>query len=406
MSDQEPFVIETCRWRHNKKSPVLLMIDDLCNTWVDTDGDGKAGPGEDWGAMGMKPGSAVEYLLNGILSRYPAVKTTFLVPVGVRVGVIRKSPIPVYSQPMDADPFIRDFFKSLHGDSRFELAYHGTHHGIPGDCAEDFIHEWRTYKNLDEALRTIEQGREIFYNAVGAYPVGGKYCGYHINEFSDQSIDLSGFAWWCKNSAGDPLKHSMDPTIVDMDDTPDISYFGSRQVVNIPDTLGGSLFNEVWRPSGRSPVKRGIKSLLKTHYITRAVKELKNLVDQGSVVSISEHIAPSRNDGRIQMPNIYTDQKSLLTIFEYVSGKPVWYCTGKELEAYVRARDFSQIEAAEAGTFQLTVKDSRIIGNTLSLKISGNHSHVLQPDGSQVPIADGIADIRVQAGTYHVKAEG
>lgn len=406
MSDSELLIVEKCKWRHNKKSPVMFMIDDLANTWVDTDGDGVAGPGEDWGAMGSKPGSAIAYLLSSILSRYPAVKTTFFVPVGVRAGVIAKSPIKVHSKPMDADVFIRDFFATLHQDPRFELAYHGTHHGIPGAATEDFVQEWRAYKTLDEALGTIAQGKEIFFNAVGEYPAGGKYCGYHCNDFSDQSIDLSGFTWWCRNSAGDPLKQKNGEGPLAIDALPDISYFGNRGVVNIPATVSGSLFNEAWFPSGASSLKRGIKRLIKSHYIARAEKTLDALIDEMRVISISEHIAPSRNDGKIQMPNIYTDQKSLLAIFAYLSKKPVWYCTGKELESYVRARDFAEIEVVEPKKFTVTVRDPRAAGNPLSLKIEGPYLQIVQPDGTTVPIVEGIADIRVQSGVYEVKSEG
>ncbi len=29
-------------------------------------------------------------------------------------------------------------------------------------------------------------------------PLGGKYCGYTSNEFSDSSIDKTDFLWWCR----------------------------------------------------------------------------------------------------------------------------------------------------------------------------------------------------------------
>jgi hypothetical protein len=406
MNDSLLLVIEKCKWYQNKISPVMFMIDDLANTWVDMDGDGLPGPGEDWGAMGMQPGSAVYYLLNEILSHYPQVKTTFFVAVGTRVGIVKDSTIPVYSNPMDNDPFMKDFFTTLQVDSRFELAYHGTHHGVPGCTADAFIQEWCSYKTLDEALGTIRQGKEIFFNAVGEYPTGGKYCGYHKNAFSDESIDLSGFSWWCRNSAVVYSKHKHKSSHKGYDLLPDISYFGAKSIVNIPATVRGSLFNEAWYPSGSNPLKRRIKTLIKSYYIHKGRVALNKLIKQGQVVSISEHIAPSRNDGRIQMPNIYTDKKSLLTIFGHLSALPVWYCTGNELAEYVRARDFSEIVAVDHETFKVLIKDPRIEGSTVSIKISGGYHHVVQPDGSMVLIAAEVADIHVMAGTYSVRTEG
>ena len=41
--------IEVCKWYQNADSPVLFMIDDLANLWVDINGDGKVDLGEDWG---------------------------------------------------------------------------------------------------------------------------------------------------------------------------------------------------------------------------------------------------------------------------------------------------------------------------------------------------------------------
>lgn len=195
MTNSKPLMIEKCKWYQNKRSPVMFMVDDLANAWVDTDGDGLQGPGEDWGAMGLQPGSALYYLLNEILSCYPQVKTTFFIPVGKRVGVVKESMISVYSWPIDEDDFIRDFFATLYSNPRFELAYHGTHHGVPGLTTDAFIQEWCSYDTLEEALQMIQQGKQIFFNAVGAYPTGGKYCGYkkiHFQTKASNCRDLPG----------------------------------------------------------------------------------------------------------------------------------------------------------------------------------------------------------------------
>ena len=56
---------------------------------------------------------------------------------------------------------------------------------MPGKAAKDFIQEWKSYKSLDEALATINGGKEIYKDDIGVFPDGGKYCGYISNEFSD-----------------------------------------------------------------------------------------------------------------------------------------------------------------------------------------------------------------------------
>ena len=37
------------KWKNNADSPVLFLIDDLANKWVDITNDGKIEPEQDWG---------------------------------------------------------------------------------------------------------------------------------------------------------------------------------------------------------------------------------------------------------------------------------------------------------------------------------------------------------------------
>lgn len=93
-------------------------------------------------------------------------------------------------------------------------------------------------------------------------------------------------------------------------------------------------------------------------------------------------------------------------IFAYLLPMSLWYCTGNELSQYVRARDFSEVAILDHKNFQILIKDPQIEGSTLSLKLSGGYHHVVQPDGSMVPVVAEVADIHVMVGIYTVKVEG
>lgn len=149
------------KWKNNADSPVLFFIDDLANKWVDINNDGKIKPEGDWGYAGFDENGAFHFLKKEILSVNYKIKTTFFVLTGKRTDIITNSKIKSITKPIDETNKSKDFFKTLHKDERFEIAYHGTTHGVPGKAAKDFIQEWLSYKSLDEALATIKRGKEI-----------------------------------------------------------------------------------------------------------------------------------------------------------------------------------------------------------------------------------------------------
>jgi len=51
------------KWKNNAEAPVLFLIDDLTNRWVDIDNDGKIKPEEDWGYAGFDENGAFHFLL-------------------------------------------------------------------------------------------------------------------------------------------------------------------------------------------------------------------------------------------------------------------------------------------------------------------------------------------------------
>jgi hypothetical protein len=99
--------------------------------------------------------------------------------------------------------------------------------------------------------------------------------------------------------------------------------FGSNLVVALPSTVHG-------------------------HFWER--RQIDELLAHGQVISIAEHIAPIRPDGRIQTPNIIDDMGELRRLFNYLSGKDIWYATGSEIASYVVAREHSLIyDVTDAG---------------------------------------------------------
>ncbi|MGG6433235.1 hypothetical protein ACPF7I_13605 [Anoxybacillus sp. D401a] len=401
-------MIEICKWKNNADSPVLFFIDDLANVWVDSNGNGQLDLGEDWGYWKYSQGSSMRFLEEQLLKQFPEVKVTFFVPVGERVGMIKNPTIKSISKKINSDQESIDFFRKVHEHPNYELAYHGTTHGIVGDTAKDFIQEWESYSSLEEALERIKEGKEIFKETVGEYPKGGKYCGYKSNEFSDDSIDKSGFLWWCRywnrGIIDDP---SCD--IGGNDRNPitnfDIKYFGKNNVIDIPSTVNGGLFNDILKPNYKS-IKGIAKILLKPFLLKRKLSQIDYLLKNNLIISIQEHIAPSRDDGRIQTPNIFSDLDSLKYIFNYLKNKNVWYCTGTELADYVTIRDSIKINVIEENKFVLKkLKDISRVKNkeiTISFNQSSKYKSVNTPLKSEIEICQGFCTIPVEEGIFHL----
>ncbi|MHA0857851.1 polysaccharide deacetylase family protein [Paenibacillus sp. CMAA1364] len=396
--------ISICKWYNNAASPVLLMIDDLANTWVDTTHHGILRSGDDWGYHKHEKDSSFRFLCEQILQVFPKVKVTFFVPVGIRVGMLLSPMHPQISLPINADENSKTFFKSIHEHPNYELAYHGTTHGQVGEHAIDFIQEWATFKTLDEAMDTIEEGIEIYQDAIGVRPQGGKYCGYTSNSFSDDSIDHSGFAWWCRYWNRGITDDAIDGDICGKDPNPitnlDVKRFGKHQVIDIPSTLNGALLNGVYQKG--MTLKGCVKRILKRPYIRWKLREVKYLLTHQLVISIQEHIAPSRNDGKRQSPNIFDDRDSLIGILQYLKDKDVWYCTGSELAQYVNVRDRVKVQLIKEDVFILehSVLYSEQV---ITLKMSVHKIlHIICPNEVIVDVRDGIVNIPVMEGQYSI----
>lgn len=391
--------IEICKWYKNVNSPVLFFIDDFANVWIDSNNNGEIDQGEDWGYAKFHENSSLNFLKNSILKNFISVKTTFFVPVGLRNGMLNNPKIGFYSKLINCDKETKEFFNSINKDEKFEIAYHGTFHNkLTSD--EKIIPEWVSYKNINEAIKVINNGKEIYKDVFGFYPRGGKYCGYATNEFSDESIDKTGFMWWCRkwNRGIYNLNKNLNPK-----ELFDITIFGENKLIDIPSTIDGGLFSGNLK-SNTKTLKGLVKSILKKKLLNKKLQQIDYLLDNKLIISIQEHIAPSRDDGKRQSPNIFDDRESLIYIFDYLKNKNVWYCTGTELAEYYWIRENIKIEIIDKYCFSIKkcyVKE--LVSNKVSIKINDEEvKEIMQPDGTKIHKNNNCFNLDIIEGNYTI----
>lgn len=397
-------MIKICKWKYNAMSPVMFMIDDLCNSWVDSNRNGKIDLGEDFGAGMRTKNSSFLFLEEKLLKDFPWVKVNFYVPVGKRIGMLANAPIRMYSAPINANAEIKKFFKSIHDNQKYELSYHGITHGKVFDKAKDQKQEWECFNNLEQAIATIDRGKNIFKDVTGEFPKGGKYCGYIGDTYGDQSIDKTNFFWWHRfwNRGIEDLNY--ETKFVGNEKNPlkayDIQEFGENKIIDIPSTVNGAAFSL----KSDSKIKSLIKKILSFYFIKREKSKIDFLLENKLVISIQEHICPARDDGKIQKPNIFDDLGSLQQIFSYLKSKNVWYCTGTELAEYYYLRKYLGIVYKD-DKFEFDMKKIKkdIINKIISLEVENNVLEILAPDCKVYKKDNGIITVPVMEGNYIIK---
>lgn len=106
---------------------------------------------------------------------------------------------------------------------------------------------------------------------VGEFPKGGKYCGYRSNSFSDESIDKSGFLWWCRYwQPGAVEIHLSNPYETGVDQDPLTAYlpkfFGDNNVVDIPSTLNSAQYGSLSQNRSISAFKLTLNRILRPYF--------------------------------------------------------------------------------------------------------------------------------------------
>lgn len=379
-------VVAKARWLDDRTSPVFLMIDDLTNAWFDRNGNGRMDPGEDWGAGLDGAGSVMQFLRRNLFDRHPRLKAVFLTTAGAFQSFSAEVPFTL-AAPMNHDGPAKRFFRDLHFDVRFELGYHGLHHGVLESAEARWIQEWDTFESREAAVEQIERGKAVFKDAVGVVPRGGKYCGYRYNRFSDQSIADAGFCWWARDWLPvDPCAHTAEAFY-------DMGFFGpDGTVVSVPSNIHGGRWT--W-------------------------PELNWLLARRLPVGVQEHIASFKTNGRVQTPNVIDDIRSLRALFSYLDKRRVWYATCAEAAEYFMARERTTIYDVSSDGFALRY-DGRTGNPWLTLLIDAGclcsqrkpYIEVKLPDSSllagQQITALGRFRFRVhlpvQSGRYHLSA--
>lgn len=340
--------IEITKWRYNALSPVMFMIDDLANISIKKQNDSNdILIGEDWGHYTTQKNSMWDFLNQELYRYYPHIKTTFFLVVGKREPMVKGEKY-TYADSIDDLDFV-NFLKYLNSKENIEIAYHGTTHGKCGKQLKDFKQEWESFSSLDEAISTIETGRNLYFKLTNTNFNGGKYCGYKKGKYGDESINKTNFTWWCRDWEGN---NSLD------NDTKscDIEYFDN--VIDIPSTVDGS-FLSLKVPMFKKKYLKAIYMFFRYGFTLE--KQINKLLDNNQVISIQEHSSPYRTDNIIQYPNIVSDMKNLKYIFSFLEDKDVWYATGSEIADY-----FSLYKNCE-----IIIKDNYFLFHTTKLLNEG-----------------------------------
>ncbi|CAN2048993.1 DUF2334 domain-containing protein [Candidatus Magnetomoraceae bacterium gMMP-1] len=381
----EEIVIEKAKWYNFHAAPVVLMIDDLTNTWFHYHNNEKLNIGEDWGQKCGDENSAMSFLKHNFLLKWPYVKITLFAVMG-KMSSFSNDFNFTNARCFDEDENVMKFYNDLVSDNNIEIAYHGYNHGFVNSEGK-FVQEWKAFKDIATAIAQTHKGINIYRKVFGHKPYGGKYGGYAANQFSDTVIDRSGFMWWCRK---------WTPRLIGQDYNKNYyepKYFGKNMLIDIPSTVHGRKWTK---------------------------KQIDTLIKEKQIISIQEHIAYYRpHTDYIQKPNIIEDIYSLNLLFEYLQKKNIWYATITEIAKYydtLSKTTFFNInnhgfEILYTGKFDHPVLTLRINCRCISTKEKSKLS-IIMPDGSLLPNENisyeptnccYIINLLIESGFYKIK---
>ena len=352
-------IVDKCKWKNGSESPVVLMVDDLANKWIDLNRNKKLIRGADWGACKHEDQSFWSILYKEIIKEFPYIKATLFLVVGRREGIV-KNGNEYYSKNISEDRF-EDFLNKINKSSNIEIAYHGYTHGTCGEKAVEFKEEWEIFNSVEEACETIDKAQRLYNKCTERKFTGGKYCGYKYNDFSDKSINESGFEWWCRHWDAPLVNHKKK---FEKGLSLEVEYFD--KVIDIPSTIDGSFYT--LKNYKKLISKKYLKSIYYCIFKNITLeKQLKYLIENNLIISIQEHTARYRVDYKIQYPNIVDDLENIRYILKYLSKYNLWYATCDEIARYYKAYSKSYIKVHEN---KITIKcDKEAEGLELSISI-------------------------------------
>lgn len=321
------------KWFNNFQAPVVLMIDDLSDSYIDVYSQSYK---NDWGYLCDKEGSSYYFLQTKLLNLFPYIKITFFVPY-LRHNVINEnSKFQFKKYALGERKEYTDFLKRLTKQGH-EIAHHGSNHGEYIDknivsTVNNWTHEWALFSNVETGVNTTLNGVKKFKEVCNIDVLGGKYCGYIAIENSQEIIDKCNFLYWCER------------TTFNADDYSEES-FGQNEVISFPTTIAGNSFVRLSYITGdkqKDMKKKFFKYFQPLYNILSYVRIYKHYLKR-NIISIQEHISPSKTSGMVQSANIVSDIKSLHRIFRFLKKFSIWYANCKEIATYMYVREHSEI---------------------------------------------------------------
>ncbi len=321
------------RWFNGFQAPVVLMIDDLSDAYVDVYPESHK---NDWGYMCDLEGSSYSYLKSGLLDLFPHIKMTFFVPY-LRHNVINENSKYSFAKyDLGERDEYKDFLSLLDGQGH-EIAHHGSDHGEYIDdtmptTINNWTHEWALFKDVETGVQTTLRGVEKFKEVCDIDVSGGKYCGYISIENSQEIIDRCDLLYWCER-----------PNL-DFDDYSEAS-FGSNEVISFPTTVAGNAFVRLSYLTGnpRKDKKKQFLKYLQPLYDVLSYLRIYKHYKNSHIISIQEHYSPSTTSGLVQSANIVSDIKSLNKTFSFLQHLSIWYATCDEIATYIYVREHSKL---------------------------------------------------------------
>lgn len=381
-------------WPNGADVPLNLMIDDLADVFVEHRGMSRRE--KDWGHLLDGPGSAWEFVERRIRSRWPELKISLFIPVNRR-PVVEPAPPGSYYGPIDARPEMVDFLRRLDTDPGIECAYHGKDHFR--ELGGRSVQEWLSFETVEAAVDETQRGLEIFERVFGRKPLGGKFPGYASRDTSMDSILLSGFKWWCTRFNRGSIQ-TLDCNRKQLD----CIMIADSDCVDMPSNMAGNVLPPYLAHEWMKWPRRWMQ---RTKMEQVVIKQIAQISQFGVPMTLQEHIAPSRSDGKRQGVNLQDDLRSLQFILAEACRNRIWNAHPSEIADHVLLRE--RVELFEdAQTLRVVVPATGLL-KTLELELVPGSERVcalIDKEENHHPVRDTAVGrfcaLPVSDGTYRI----
>ncbi len=358
-------MFEVSRWYNNFQAPVVLMIDDLSDAYIDVYDESYK---NDWGYLCDLKGSAFHFLHSELLSHFPYIKITFFVPY-LRHSVINDNSIyNIKKYALGERSEYREFLLRINKQGH-EIAHHGSNHGKyinekDPTIYNNWIHEWALFDDVETGVKTTLDGVKKFKEICDIDIVGGKYCGYTARKNSQEIIDKCDFLYWCDKAISGYSENER--------------FFGDNNIIAFPTNFSGGSFVRLKFLTGNKQRDRKKKffKYLQPLYSLYSYIQLYRMYITRHIISIQEHISPSTTSGTVQALNIVTDIKSLKKIFKFLKKLNIWYANCHEIATYIYIRENCELILKKEKMIINFENNNKIINPVIS--ITNNKAFTLE----------------------------